>query len=588
MTKPIQYGMKQLVNIALFLFLFSLCACKDRPCPRILATADSLSYVNPDSAITLLKNLKGQMSHEPESTQMYYRLLQIKANDKAYITHTSDSAILPIVQYYEEKNSKDHLMEAYYYAGRVYSDLSDAPQALAYFQKATDVSKGSTDYRVISRIYSQIGELSLLQDIYDNALTAYRKAYQYNVLARDSAGLVFNLRDIGWNYTGLNKADSSLFYYKAAYALAKRLDNQRYMNAVQCELASLYVQLKKYDEARKALQSSFNNIERANQSAIYSVSADFYYKNGKMDSATYYAHRVLDCGTIYAKQSAHWTLAQIAEKQSDCQTAIEQIQQYTACTDSIRKITNTESIRKMQSLYNYQFREKENDKLKTENTEQKLLITYTLLAFIVFIALIAIYMQYSKRRKDRLQAQLQKLEQIKEEQYKKSIQFIEENKKRIEELEAQLEKEKKGENSQLQLIQLQKDLYEQDIARTKIGQKAQEVAEKLFRDSSIYTRICQKVNAEKSKMTEEDWRDLTSAIDNTYDNFTSRLYALRHFSPIEMKICLLLKAGFSITAIANLTMHSKSAITSARKSMYEKTNGLKGKPEDWDAFITSF
>ena len=89
-------------------------------------------------------------------------------------------------------------------------------------------------------------------------------------------------------------------------------------------------------------------------------------------------------------------------------------------------------------------------------------------------------------------------------------------------------------------------------------------------------------------MTEEDWRELTSTIDENYNNFTSRLYALRHFSPIEMKICLLLKAGFSITSVANLTMHSKSAITSARKSMYEKINGTKGKPEDWDAFITSF
>ncbi len=197
-------------------------------------------------------------------------------------------------------------------------------------------------------------------------------------------------------------------------------------------------------------------------------------------------------------------------------------------------------------------------------------------------------MQYNKRRKDRLQAQLQKLEQIKDEQYKKSIFFIEENKKRIEELETQLEKEKKGGSPQLQLLRLQKELYEQSITRVKTDRKAQEVAEKLFYESNIYARIRQKANAEDSKMTEEDWRELTSAIDTTYDNFTSRLYALRHFSSIEMKICLLLKAGFSITAVANLTMHSKSAITSARRSMYEKINGTKGKPEDWDVFIASF
>jgi hypothetical protein len=242
----------------------------------------------------------------------------------------------------------------------------------------------------------------------------------------------------------------------------------------------------------------------------------------------------------------------------------------------------------MQSLYNYQLRERENDQLEKENAGQKLFIAYTLLAFIALIALTTMYVLYSKHRKDKLQAQLQKLEQIKEEQHKKSILFIEENKKRIAELETQLEKEKKGGNPQLQLLQLQKELYEQSITRAKTDQKAQEVAERLFHNSDIYARIRQKANTEESKMTEENWRELTSAINSTYDNFTSRLYTLRHFTPIEMKICLLLKSGFSITAIANLTMHSKSAITSARRSMYEKINGTKGKPEDWDAFISSF
>lgn len=33
--------MKQLINLALLLFLFSLCACKDHPYPHVLATADA-------------------------------------------------------------------------------------------------------------------------------------------------------------------------------------------------------------------------------------------------------------------------------------------------------------------------------------------------------------------------------------------------------------------------------------------------------------------------------------------------------------------------------------------------------------------
>ena len=156
------------------LCLLCLCSCKDHRSPHILSVVDSLTYVHPDSAINLLNSLKAQMNNEPESTQMYYRLLQIKANDKAYIPHTSDSIILPIVEYYEKKRGEGHLMEAYYYAGRVYRDLQDAPHALDYFQRAAQISSGSTDYRLISKIYAQIATLFDYQDIYDESLKMFK------------------------------------------------------------------------------------------------------------------------------------------------------------------------------------------------------------------------------------------------------------------------------------------------------------------------------------------------------------------------------------------------------------------------------
>ena len=128
--------------IRLFLLicvLLCFCHCGHKPYPQSLMTADSLASACPDSAVSLLKSIAGTMQDEPEATRMYYRLLCIKANDKAYILHTSDSLILPMLHYYIEKNDKRHLPEAYYYAGRVYRDLGDAPQALEYFEKALEL-----------------------------------------------------------------------------------------------------------------------------------------------------------------------------------------------------------------------------------------------------------------------------------------------------------------------------------------------------------------------------------------------------------------------------------------------------------------
>ena len=85
------------------------------------------------------------MAFEPQATQMYYQLLTIKAKDKAYITHTSDSLIKNVVKYYEERKDRERLQETYYYAGRVYRDMGDEPQALEHLQKAIEKTKDCTD-----------------------------------------------------------------------------------------------------------------------------------------------------------------------------------------------------------------------------------------------------------------------------------------------------------------------------------------------------------------------------------------------------------------------------------------------------------
>ena len=107
----------------------------------------------------MLDSMKPQMSEVGEAVKNYYLLLRIKAADKAYITHTSDTAILRLVDYYENDGDKTLLPITYYYAGRVYRDLQDAPQALDFFRKAEDAIKdcGSEDTKFLAYIYGQIG-----------------------------------------------------------------------------------------------------------------------------------------------------------------------------------------------------------------------------------------------------------------------------------------------------------------------------------------------------------------------------------------------------------------------------------------------
>ena len=134
--------MRKGLLIILWIMLLGLMACQHHTSyPAQLLLADSLASADPTTALTLLSAMEEDMAQAPKATQMLHRLLSIKAADKAYIPHTSDSLILPVVEYYEQGGDPDYLGEAYYYAGRVYRDLNDAPLALTYFQKGLDASR---------------------------------------------------------------------------------------------------------------------------------------------------------------------------------------------------------------------------------------------------------------------------------------------------------------------------------------------------------------------------------------------------------------------------------------------------------------
>ena len=164
---------RHLIYIVLLFCLASVCSCHRRyQYPAVLQAADSLCVANPDSAVSLLKSIADDMTQADEHVQMRYRLLTIKANDKAYIPHTSDSLILSLVDYYKYGGDKVYLGEAYYYAGSTYRDLGDAPRALDYYQQALDAMPGDENLKVKSKVYAQMGELFRYQKLYNEYMSS--------------------------------------------------------------------------------------------------------------------------------------------------------------------------------------------------------------------------------------------------------------------------------------------------------------------------------------------------------------------------------------------------------------------------------
>ena len=585
----------KLTERLILLFIIQLCfwACDNKPYSHLMSMADSLTNTNPDSAVIYLNKLKDHIETAPRSVQMYYQLLCIKANDRAYIPHSSDSIILPILNYYKQTDDL-HLPETYYYAGRIYRDLGDAPQALDYFNNTLDALPSSSDsYSLKSKVYSQIGTLFLYQDIYDEALKMFKEAFHYDLLLEDSVGMSYDLRDMATSYRCLNQIDSAIYYYGKANDLALALHQQRFVSMIQSQMAGLYIQLKKYDLAKQFLQSSLSYQHKADKSGIFSVAAKYYHQLGTKDSAAYYYTQLLDFGTIYAKQAAHWGLAELAIDNNHEQDAIPHLRAYMQCVDSIRKITDREAIRQMRSVYNYKLREKEIAHLKSKNEQTKLIIISLLSLCAILASITFAYIQYFKLKQLQLTIRLKKIKRLKDKLYSRSVQFIEENKRKIEELEIMERKflEVDQINTTLkEQLNAQKELIIYTNKQIKLDLNRREQSQAVLFKSEIYLHIQRqlKINDRSKRMlSDEDWKELEKLVNSTYNGFKENLYDIYNLSLFEYRVCLLIKINIQPIDIGKLTEHSKESISSTRRRLYEKVFHIKGAPKDWDQFIYS-
>ena len=575
------------VLFAALCVLLCLSGCRPKPYPSLLLAADSLASVLPDSACALLASYAADTADEPLYVRMYYRLLCIKAKDKAYIVHTSDSAILPVVAYYEHHKRLPHLPEAYYYTGRVYSDLGDAPQALAYFQRALDVMREDVDMVLKSKIYWQMGTLLKQQNLYLEALDAYRQSLECFKVLKDSVNMVYSYSQLGGLFMNLEQQDSTVFYYRASYKLSCLLKRKDLVRVIQGILAYYYTKEKKYEIAYFPLQQALQNVEKINQSGIYSIAADYYHKVGQLDSAQWYYNKLLSCGTLYVQEWANRGLASIALSQGRTVSAARHLDQALSLGDSILKLTRTDEVRNAHSHYNYQLREQENQCLKLQNLRQRQTNVAILVVFVLFACGGTLY--YLHRRKV-MRLRLQVAEQLQAEAYRNSVQYQEDTRRRISQLEEQLQSASHQlTDSESRCRQLTDE--KQLLAHTLRCLEEEEQRRRLMKQRFSVSDACllfRKKETTAAPVTEDDWQQLETEADQLLDGFLRKLTTGPvRVSRQELRVSLLIRADFSIKSIAAFLHLTPTAVTSIRRRLSVKFSLPESSPQAWDEFVRS-
>ena len=523
---------------------------------RLLARIDSLADVDPDSADVLLKptpspSMKGR---EKEEVAL---LLRIKVDDKLYrpVTHYRDT-ILQLVSYFEQHpkvlpsvlGSTGPALP-YLYAGRIFADLGDAPQALDYYQRALDVQSTthSPSGRVGDRsrlamqrglILSQIGEQFFFQGLHEEALHSFQEANAIAEMIRDTLSMIFKNRDIAEQYKFMNENDSSIIYYFKSLKLAEDFFAIEMCNDVKSQLASLYIQKEMYDSARIFIMPSLIAIDSANITATYNIASKIYRHEGYIDSAVICYDKLLDLGNIYGRRNAHRELSEIAMERGNLKSATAHFRQYKHLDDSIRKMDNAETVARMHAAYNYQKHEREAQQLKAKNDRMRvylLLLSSAVVVMLLLAGLVAVRRRYKR----------------------------------------QLVQSNMGKTDLLRYS------YEQKTEQQKLSEREQVTG------STIYAAIQSHLGkAGDVPLSDDEWQQLHQTVNAIYPNFREKLTSLTPMNNFEYQVCLLLKIGVKPSDIASLTAHSRESVTASRRRLYEKAMKKSGKPSDWDALVT--
>lgn len=600
-----------------------LCFCCLQPllfsCEKQTATTalfqqvETLMPIHPDSAQSLLKQMKDIHSLSKKN-QAHYYLLLTEADDKTYTTHTTDSLIHIAATYYDDRDNSLLKAKAWYYMGRVNQELKNPLKAQEYYLKALEAGKNSTDPALLGRIYNNIGMLYTYQEVYEKAIPYQQKAIEAFELIADSTGQAYALRDLARNYTMLEKSDSAIACYEQAMQFMSKVK----ISSVYSELGDLYIKEGNYPKANQYIQLALQQkVKGQTKHRVYLIFGELQLHLAKLDSAETYLKESYKSPNLATRAGAIYYLAEIANRRENWRLAVALNKKYETLCDSLDQQKQTESIRKTAELYNYHQAEEQLSLslLHIANLRVKYLLVFIigsiLLMFVVYAGILL------RKKKKLIQEQRINLEKLRNKQAENEgriaqnvalIQSLEKLLKKnsddkelicsqMKSLEVEKEEHIANNNVYIQSLeeQLNKSSNDNESIRSQMKSlktennnlKSQQLtAIERFKMSEIYVRFHDKEKTKVKKIEPEEWTKLFQSIDLTYPQFAHRLNErLPESTMLELQVCNLIKANVPPSLIATLLNCSTTNISMTRKRLYQKAHNREGSSSEFDQFI---
>jgi hypothetical protein len=361
----------------------------------LLTRADSVMETHPDSALTLLKHItdsKGLSS----SDHALYALLMSQALDKNNIEVQSDSLIRIATAYYHGEKEFSRAGYAWFFLSRVAENRGDAGERAMALLKARSYAVRSRNYKLQGLVFGEKAREYQAQKQPDSTLLYYRLAYAAFQKAGDRRNTTVGLIAIATCYYMQSRFDSALVYFHLTDETARSFHETSLHTSIYRFTGLIAYCQKNYPLALHDLRIASQTSDQYDYSKWIDM-AMIYLQSNRLDSAKRYLNRCTDPREMAPAYYHLWQ--QINQKEGHLSAALYYAEKESIAKDSLSNRALQQNFAGLEHKYDYERFIDENDRLVIANQHNKTLLLLAVVV-ILLLAVILLSLAFLMRRKE--------------------------------------------------------------------------------------------------------------------------------------------------------------------------------------------
>ena len=576
--------MRHLLILISLLSTLSFIGCRDESdAIYLIDRAESLLKSDPDSSHILLDSI-AVPDNLSDKLLARWCMLSGKVADTLYTDLPYVQQLLRAQAYYKSHGTKQEQAKIGLYLGRSYVEDKENEKAMKVYLQALDIALRSEDYNQAGYICSYMGDLYDFEGNYLLGKDKYKEAESYFRKAGNMRSSAFALRDVGRMYAFSDSLDIALIFLLKADTIIVEVGDSSDIGTIYNGIGNIYNMLGNKELAKLYLWKNVN-MSDFDDAPSYRTLAGIYIEEGDFKNARICLEKAsVPSFNDMTRFSVLYGYSLLEKAEGNWEKAWFYLDEYNSASDSILTIRNREYIIKIEKEYEHLKISLENMRLKSD--KQKYFIYWVISVSILLILLWVFQIRIDRKNKrllkqeidlsnksnelfrlrDNLRNKQDRLEAL-------SIQLSEKNEK-LNELDSRekLEKEyeqikKEEETLVLRIAERRKDLFLSSAIAKKVIKLSQKVVP----------------GATKSPLSEKDWQNIITQVNEVYPFLADRLAAF-NLSAAELRYCYLSLLGLDSIG-ESILLHIQPDSVNKRRQRVRQRLGIIAKELDLCAYL---